>query len=382
MRIGIMLRTLAERQGIGVYTHCLIDELLRLDTVNEYVLFYRDDTFLGRYADPPRVKECVVKARNKALWDQVAVPRAARRARVDVIFHTKFTVPLFSSIPSVMTLHGASWFVRPELYENKLDLAYIRAVMPLYCRKASRILANSDLTRDDFIRILHVPADKITTTHLAAGPHFKPIDDAAALEAARSKYKLPERFVLSVIKYDPRKNFENLIAAFRLLRRTCPDAKLVVAGNGCDRYVAEYGLDDDGTSEHVQFLGFVDQAELPLLYNLAYCKFFPSVYEEFGIPTCEAMACGCPPVVARTGALPEIAGDAGIAVDPFDPPAMAEALAGLWRDPEQRAMLSRRSLERARQFTWRRCAERTLAVLNSLAPIKPGATTGTTVTHD
>lgn len=366
MRIGVMLRAIDERQGIGIYTQNLMDRLLALDPRNEYVLYYRNPAHLGRHAGNPRVTERHIPGGGKMAWDQLRIPAAARRDGVDLLFHPKFTVPFFTRRKTVMTIHGASWFVRPDLYPNKLDLAYIKAVMPFYCRKADFIIANSDLTRDDFIRILKVPPEKIRTVRLGTSDRFRLVREPDVLAAARAKYQLPEKFILSVIKYDPRKNFKHLIAAFRLLRQRIP-AKLVVTGIGCEKYIEEYKLAEDGTAQDVTFLGWVDQSDLPALYSLAVCHFFPSVYEEFGIPTCEAMACGCPPVVSSTGALPEIAGDAGLIVDPFNPPVMADALESMWTDDARRAEFSRRSLERATIFTWDRCAAETLDVLNGMA---------------
>ena len=369
MRIGVMLRAIEERQGIGIYSRNLLEELLELDRRNEYVLFYRRADRLGTFAGRARVAERHVRAPGKLLWDQVAIPLAARREKVDLIFHTKFTVPFLTRRPTVMTIHGASWFVHPELY-GRVDVAYIRAVMPLYCRKADFIISNSDLTTNDFKRIVGVPDGKIRTVRLGRNPAFRPIDDAAVLEAARKRYGLPECFILSVIKYDPRKNFENLIAAFRILRKRTA-CKLVVVGIGCERYREEYGLDADGTAGDVAFLGWVEQSDLPALYNLARCLFFPSVYEEFGIPTCEAMGCGGPPVVSRTGAPPEIAGDAGLLVDQFNPAEMADALERIWTDDALRERLSRASLQRAADYTWRRCAEETLEILDKVGPTAP-----------
>ncbi len=364
MRIGIMLRTLSEKQGIGIYTRNLLEQFLEKDTQNEYVLFYRDAEFLGKYADNSRVTEVVVTAPNKFIWDQIAIPRAAKRHKIDVLFHTKFTVPFLTSCKTVMTIHGSSWFVHPELYE-KLDIFYINRVMPLYCRKATAILSNSHLTTNDFVRLLHVPESKITTIHLGTDENYRVIEDNAALGAVRERYKLPDKFILSVIKYDPRKNFENLIAAFRLLRKEQP-CKLVVAGIGCDKYVEEYDLHSDGTADDVTFLGWIEQETLPALYNLARCHFFPSVYEEFGIPSCEAMACGCPPVVSNTGALPEVAGDAGLIVDPFNPAEMKDALVRIWNDDALHRELQAKSLSRATKFTWKNCARESLEVLNTV----------------
>jgi glycosyltransferase involved in cell wall biosynthesis len=303
MKIGVMLRTISEKQGIGIYTENLMREMLSIDKENNYLLMYRDSEYLGTFSNFPHVKEIALPAKSKLLWDQIAVPRAARRENVDIIFHTKFTTPFFTRIPVIMSAHGASWFVRPDLYSNKLDLAYIRMIMPFYCRKSAAIVANSDLTRNDYIRIMHVPPEKITTVRLGMNKNFRLISDQNTLTQMRGKYKLPEKYIFSVIKYDPRKNFDNLIKGFRILRRRIP-AKLVIAGIGCEKYADEYDLAADGTDKDVTFLGWVDQEDLPALYNMATCMLFPSVYEEFGIPTVEAMACGCPVVVSSTGALP------------------------------------------------------------------------------
>ena len=365
MRIGIMLRTIDDRQGIGVYTLNLMDRMLPLDSKNEYVLFYKNAASVKGYASQhPNVTEVVLKAPGKMLWDQVVVPLAARKYKLDVLFHTKFTLPFFTACKTVMTIDGASWFVHPELYP-KIGIAYIRAFMPLYCKKADLILSNSNLTTDDYIRILKVPSEKIKTVELGTNKQYRKIDDAAALKQIKEKYKLPDKFILSVIRHDPRKNFKNLIAAFRLLRKQI-SCKLVVTGLGCEKYLEEYALDEDGTSDDVIFTGWVEQTELPYMYNQAHCMFFPSVYEEFGIPACESMACGCPPVVSKTGALPGIVRDSGLIVDQFNPPEMAEALQRIYTDDALRAELASRSLIRARDFTWERCAKETLAAINNI----------------
>lgn len=365
MRIGIMLRTMSERQGIGIYTRNVVDQLLRIDRRNDYVLYYRDAEFLGRYGTHPNVRERFLPSRSKAVWDQVRVPRAASRDRVDVLFHTKFTVPFLTRIPSVMVLHGASWYTNPEVYQ-RLDILYVRAVMPLYCRKAAAIMSNSDCTTRDFIRYLGLPPEKLHTANLAAGERFRPIADRVLLEEVRRRYALPGRFILAVIKYDPRKNFANLIAAFENLRRTT-DCKLVVVGRDCEQYREDYRLAQRGLANDVRFLGWIEQDELPAIYNLADFLFFPSIIEEFGIPVCEALACGLPMVVSRVGAPPDLAGEAGIFVDPYDVAGMTDAITRLWNDPELRRKKAALALERSRLFSWQKCAEATLAVLERVA---------------
>jgi glycosyltransferase involved in cell wall biosynthesis len=365
IKIGVMLRALDQKGGVGVYSQNLMDHLLEIDRTNQYVLYYAKPKFVGRYGHHRNVQERFLRAPNKAVWDQVAVPRAAKRDEVEVLFHTKFTVPLLTRCRTVMAIHGASWFVAPELY-GKLDVMYVRAVMPLYCRKADGILSNSQLTTDDHIRILGVSEEKIKTILLAADDSFKKITDPAELEATRQEYDLPERFMLSVVKHDPRKNVPNLLESFRICRQST-ECKLVVVGIGCEKYREECGLVEKGIDDDVIFLGWVANKRLPALYNLADFLFFPSVYEEFGIPTVEAMACGTPVVVSRTGALPELAGDAGLLVDPDDPTDMAEAIRRMWTDDMFRAEMAQRASLRAEVFGWDKCARQTLALLEDVA---------------
>jgi len=364
MRIGVMLRALDEKQGIGIYSQNLLDHLLPMDRKNEYVLFYSNPKFLGRYQQYDHVSEKLVQASNKAIWDQVKIPLESSHAGIDLIFHTKFTVPFFTNRKTVMTVHGATWFVHPEVY-GKLDVRYIRAIMPLYCKKATAILSNSDRTTEDFIQIVGVNPNKIRTIHFAADDRFKPYQDMAALHQVSMKYRLPDRYILSVIRYEPQKNFKNLIKAFHIAHAQV-GCKLVVVGRECERYRAEYRLDELGLAQDVQFLGWVEQPELPALYTRSQFLFFPSLYETFGIPVCESMACGRPVVVSNTGALSEIAGDAGIIVDPRNPEQMAAALLALWTDPALYAAKAEAAQRRAKEFSWTKCAQETLAALESL----------------
>ena len=166
LRIGIMLRSLDEQGGIGVYTRYIVESLLRLESGHDFVLYYRNAANVGRYASFPRVTERVVSiAGGKAAWDQVGIPLAIGRDDPDVLFHPKFTVPFAARCPVVMTVHGADWFL-PQYahFYTRLDVAYIRAVMPLYFRKASAVLSVSQITTDDFNRILGLPPGTVVTT--------------------------------------------------------------------------------------------------------------------------------------------------------------------------------------------------------------------------
>jgi glycosyltransferase involved in cell wall biosynthesis len=360
MRIGVMLRALDERGGVGVYTRNVTEELLRLDRKNHYVLFYRDCRHLGRYSHYPNVEEVVVPGRLKAFWDQLAIPLACRKHRVDVLFHTKFTVPLLAPCPAVMVVHGADWFI-PEhaRFYAPLDVAYIRAIMPLYFRRSV-----SRITTDNFNRILRLPEGKVVTTYLAPGRHFKRITDASELERVRRKYQLPSRFILSLSKLGggERKNIEGVFEAYRLLHGKVPH-QLVIGGTNCVEFRRTYGIPGAGWGADVHFPGWIDQQDMPAVLSLADLYLYPSRLEAFPIPVSEAMACGVPIVTSDVNGLEEIAGDAALRVPPEEPEAIADAGLRILKSREEHARVSAAGLERSKRYSWDKCAQETLAVL-------------------
>ncbi len=369
MRIGIMLRALDEKGGVAVYTRYITEELLRIDDRNEYVLFYRSDDHVGRYADPPRITERVIRGRHKPVWDQVAIPLACRREGIDVLFHPKFTVPLLAPCPTVMTVHGADWFI-PEhaRFYPRMDVAYIRAVMPHYFRRAAAVLSVSQITTDNFDRVLGLPPGKVVTTFLAPGKQFRPVDDSRKLEEVRARYGLPERFILTLSKVGGggRKNARGVFEAYRRVHGRVPQ-HLVVGGKGCEVFRQEYDIPSEGWGADIHFPGWMDQADLPAVYSLADLYLYPSNLEAFPIPVSEAMACGIPIVTSKANGLEEIAGDGALLVDPQDPDEIAEAVIALLTDPDLHARTAAAGRERSRLYSWERCATETLEVLERVA---------------
>jgi len=365
MRIGIMLRALDEKGGVGVYTRNILDELLALETEHEWVLLYRTPENMGRGEGNPRVREVLVPGRYKPVWDQVLMPRAVRREGLDVLFHPKFTVPLFSPCPTVMTVHGADWFI-PEhaRFYGRIDVAYIRALMPHYFRRAAAVCSVSEITTENFNRILGLEPGKVVTTYLAPARHFDRVEDPEELGRVRARYELPERFILSLSKVGggERKNARGVFEGYRRLHGTVPQ-HLVVGGKGCEAFRGIYDIPTDGWGADVHFPGWIDQADLPAVYSLADLYLYPSNLEAFPIPISEAMKCGVPIVTSRANGLEEIAGDAALLVDQENPEAIADAARRLLLDPEMRRRMSNAALERSKRYSWDRCARRTLAVL-------------------
>lgn len=369
LRIGVMLRALDERGGVGVYTRGILRELLALDTRDEYVLYYRDRANLGRHADRANVEERVVDGGFNGLWDQVALPLAARKDGLDVLFHPKFTVPLAAPCPTVMVLHGADWLIPEQArYYPARNVAAMRVLLPIWCRRATRILSVSQLTTDNINAALDLPPGKVRTTYFAPARHFAPVTDPDRLARVRELYSLPDRFVLSLSKTTggSRKNAAVMLAAFgRAADRVEHD--LVVGGRGCERFRAEYELPGDGWGARVHFPGWIAQEDLPAVYSLADLYLYPSNLEAFPIPITEAMACGTPIVTSDANGLVEIAGDAALLVDHTDPAAIAEAVVRVLGDAVLARSLSARGLARSELFTWDECARLTLESIRAAA---------------
>jgi glycosyltransferase involved in cell wall biosynthesis len=371
MRIGIMLRAVDEKGGIGVYTRNVVRELMRLDRDNEYMLYYRHPGQAGRYAHDSRVEPRVVRAGNKALWDQVAIPLACRRHRVDVLFHPKFTAPLLAPCPVVMTVHGADWFIPEQAqYYRPLDVRYVRALMPLYVRKCSAVISVSQLTTENFERVLALPRGKVRTVYFAPARHFARVEDEGVLASVRARYQLPERFIFNLSKRegDARKNLGQVFRAYAAYHASASEpVALVVGGEGCHRFRQEYNLPADGFGRDILFPGWLEQEDLPAVYTLADLFLYPSNLEAFPIPVTEAMACGTPVVTSNVNGLAEIAGGAALLVDPQDTGAIAATIDCVLADGDVRQSLSQRGLARARAFSWDDCAAQTLAILEEAA---------------
>ncbi len=364
-----MLRAFGEKGGVGVYTRNVTRELLDLDDRNEYLLLYSDPQHLGTHADRPRVSEQVLTAPHKLLWDQVAVPRACREAGVDVLFHPKFSVPLFAPCKTSMVLHGAGWFI-PEVkhFWSLPQRIYARLTMPLYCRSADAVLAVSDITTRVFSKKFNLPDGRVRTVYLAPARQFHKVEDPASLAAVREKYALPDRYLLTLSGFDrgPRKNIETILRAFQQVREKVPH-KLVVAGRDCHRFRETVDMGDASFWDDVIFPGWVEQTDLPMFYSGADLFLYPSKMEAFPIPLTEAMACGVPIVTSKVFGLAEVAGEAGILVDPDSVDEIASSILRVLTDDDLHAELARQSEKRGREFSWERCAGETLGVLNGLA---------------
>jgi glycosyltransferase involved in cell wall biosynthesis len=365
MRIGICLRTWGEKGGIGVYSRHLLEAMLAMDSGHEYFLFYQSKAHMGQFSHYKGVKELYVPAPGKWVWDQLAVPWYAAKEKVDILFHTKFAVPLLARCKTVMVLHGSERFVYPQ-FSHKSDVLFFKTIYPFYLRRATAILSVSENAKKDIVHFLDIDPSKVTTIYLAPDQQFRRIDDQFFLEHIRRKYNLPKRFVLNVGLIYPGKNIPNLLRALKLVRRTM-DIKLVIAGTGKRMYKSDLDLVHKLELDHDVLLpGYIPHEDLVAVYNLAKMVVFPSFYESFPAIPLEANACGCPVIISRTGGSPEAAGNAALYVDPTDIIGIAGAMSRVLTEPELCQHLIEQGFQNVKRFSWEETARQTLHALESL----------------
>ncbi len=296
----------------------------------------------------------------RILWEQGIQPWAARRANLDLLHQPVYVGPLLHTCPTVVTLHDLSFYLYPELFPRSKRI-YLQHMTRYTIHHAQAVIAVSASTKKDALRLFSVPEKKITVIPNGVEAQMRPLDDPTPIKALRQRYDLPSDLLLFLGTLEPRKNLITLLEAYALLRRR-RDIRhhLVIAGGRGWYYQEVYDAAERlGLHETTHFVGYVPDEELPLWYNAADLFIYPSLYEGFGLPPLEAMACGTPVIVSNTSSLPEVVGDAGLTVDPHDPQALAEAIHSLLSDPSRRERLARAARRQASEFSWDATATRT-----------------------
>lgn len=365
MRIGIMLRHIDEKGGVVVYTNSMLRELFAIDKSNQYLLMYKDSNSIGKFSGYSNVQEKIIKMPTKLLWDQIAVPWVARKEKLDMIFNPKFSAPLFTNCKTVIVLHGSEWYVLPEAFKW-YDLHYVEFTMPIYCKKAVCMISVSQKITRDFVNYVKVDKNKIKTILHGYDERFRYIKDHDVLERIRKKYNLPKDFILYVGRIYPTKNFNRLLKAYYELNKTYP-IKFVIVGKVRWKYKEDIKLIDElKLKENIIFTGWVPDEDLPVIYNLAELFVFPSLYEGFGIPLLEAMACGCPIVTSKTGSPPDIVEDAAVLIDPLDLIEISRVMKEVLTSDSLKKNLIEKGFRRIKKFSWQKCAREVLEVFREL----------------
>jgi glycosyltransferase involved in cell wall biosynthesis len=365
MRIGIMLQSLCHLGGIGIYTKEIVKNLIHIDRNTQYILIYpsfgKAHKLFGQFSSYENVVEVYSKSLvpHAIYWDNFIVPQIAKEYHIDLIFNPFLSVPIPGDFKKIFVMHGHEWFTMPEVFwlsERVIGKMRMRAIM----KTADKIISISNTMTALCAQKTGLPDSKFRTIYHGVDESFRPITDNTILDVVKQKYNLPEKFILFIGGLYPQKNFSALVKAFSLMVNDVPH-QLVVAGKARWKYKNDLKLiEEKGLETRIQLLGWVNPEEIPALYNLADCFVYPSLYEGFGLCLVEAMATGCPVVAASTGALPEIAQDAALLVDPQNHPQMQEAILKVISDTGLRHDLIQKGRLRAKDFTWEKCAEETL----------------------
>jgi glycosyltransferase involved in cell wall biosynthesis len=356
--------------GAGMYTLNLLRALSRVDRDHDYVVYARSHTlpFLDELPPHFEVRDIGAKSRwLRLLWEQVLLPLDLRRRRARLLHSPHHTTPIaWCPCPRLLTVHDVTFFILPERYPLVRRL-YFQMLTLASARRSRAVLVPSTSVADEAATFLGLARPKISVTPEGVDPAFRPLDRTQCQKLASEGYGLPADYILSLGTREPGKNREAILWAMRYLVDLGLDPHLAVVGQAAwGAAQEEQTASKLAMRERVHFTGYVPQEHLPSLYNAASVFVFPSLYEGFGLPVLEAMACGTPVVTSNVSALPEVAGDAALLVDPRDPHAIADAVHSVWSDPAERERLSRAGMERAASFTWEACARATLAVYRRL----------------
>lgn len=377
MRISIDY-TAAVRQtaGVGRFVRGVVDALVRIDPENAYTLLY-PPTKRGR--PRPIVPSgtnvtgrpfLLSEKQLNFLWYKLGIPIPVDLVggSADLYHFPDFALPPIRRGKSVITIHDLSFLLVPDCAEDGLR-AHLERVVPSSVRHADFITADSENTLNELTTLLDASPDRVEVVYGGVDARFVPVEERSVLEATRKKYSLDFPFILYVGTIEPRKNLGRLLEAFKRLRsRPGIEHRLVLAGGlGWLYQEVLQEIEELSTGNEVAFLGRIDDADLPALYSLCDVFVFPSLYEGFGLPPLEAMACGRPVVCSNSSSLPEVIGDAGILLSPYDIDGLTDALAQLIADPDRRALLGKRGLARSREFTWEASALRLLEVYRRFA---------------
>ncbi len=373
MHIGIDVSSAVnQRAGIGRYTRQLVKNLLRPDSEDYFSLFtfYGDEKGFSQDVGSAEKVEFKSKHYPGRFFRFMLFALYATGLSPDFLvspldlFHSPDHVfPACKKIPTVLTIHDLAFLIYPENY-TRINRRYLMAMIPKSVRNARKIITDADNTKKDLVRLLKVPEEKIHVIHPGIESRFRPMSKDNGTEI-RARYYVPNDFYLLYVgTLEPRKNLANLIKAYYEIKNNKGiQHKLVICGAAGWLYqklfklVVELDLQND-----IVFTGHIPDEHLPAVYSRAELLIYPSIYEGFGLPPLEAMACGIPVICSNTSSLPEVVGDAAILIDPYNIEKIAEAMIRVISDEDLKSELKEKGLKRAKAFTWEKTAEETLKV--------------------
>ncbi|HCA79346.1 MAG TPA: hypothetical protein DEP53_06380 [Bacteroidetes bacterium] len=379
MRIAIDGRTIVrKRTGVGVYAERFVRSLLRIDQKNSYTLFMAED---DPSLEAPNLTKVLLPASTtmgpNRWWENFTLPRFLRRHSIDIYFSPAYVLPLLHRSRSskssntrtlmVATIHDLVSYHFPETFTLKMRI-WQRLFVGNAVRVADCIFADSLATKLDIHNFYDVPQEVVKVVYLPVDAQFQPVKERETLDVIRARYKLPPKFILYLGTLEPRKNVGRLAAAYARLPDLLREQHSLVLAGGLGWYSGSIRqeIDELHLGEQIKLLGYVNLSDLPGLYTLASAFVYLSLYEGFGAPPLEAMACGTPVIASRSSSLPEVVGDAGILVDPLDLEEITAQLTRVLTDEPLRSQLGAAGLKQAGLFAANDKAEELLQIFEKL----------------
>ena len=387
MRIGIEGQRLfrPNKHGMDMVALELIRNLQQIDHDNEYVIFVRPDEDDRVLTESRNFRIVRLDGGSYPLWEQYALPRAARKEGCEILHCTSNTAPLFTGIPLVVTLHDIIYLESGYLRilngsgtpYQKFGNAYRKLIVPKIVRKSRKIITVSRFERQRISSFFGMNGDaRLVSVYNGVSDHFHPVADPAERARIKSKYRLPDEFFFFLGNTDPKKNTAGVVKAYSLfIRSTGSSIRLVMpdyARADLDRIID--GIGDPELRDRISLTGYIANTDLPAIYSQCSAFLYPSLRESFGIPILEAMACGAPVVTSNTSSMPEVAGEAASLADPSDPEQIARHMELIVTDTGYRNRLISLGFQQSARFSWRSMAREILHIYHEIKEQTPTTT--------
>lgn len=369
MRIAInTLGSSSLKVGVGNYVIHLVHELAKIDKQNQYYIIANKKNARFFSTKNPALKILITPNYTaikplRILWEQLLLPFIIKKNEINLLHSPGFIAPLIKTSASIVTIHDMTFFSHPQCH-TRFKRAYFTTLIPHTIRNADAISADSENTKQDIIAHLATTPSKIHTIHLGIDTNFQPLDKKSAQQTLQKKYNLNKPFILFVGMIEPRKNLNRLIDAYVSLKTA---TQLVIVGKKGWHMDSFFKKIKDLRTKEIVLTGYVPDEDLPFFYTAADAFVYPSLYEGFGLPVIEAMACGCPVVTSNNSSLKEIAEEAALLINPENTQELADAMKKIIHDKQLRKTLIQKGLKQAQQFTWKKTAEKTLELYHQVA---------------
>ncbi len=371
MKIGINTSFIDLKSGIGTYIYNLVRELQSIRSMGDEFNFFlsrksytqgifdEENNNIYRYGIPR------YNSLRKAFWEQITLPGKIKRIKLDLFHSPAFISPLGLDVPSVVTVHDLAYLKYPEtILKHKrryYDFMFRRSV-----ENAAKVITPSEFVKNEVIKHYNCPPDKVTAIHEGVADLFSPESNKDAEKKLLKRFGIVRQFLLFVGIIEPRKNLKRILRAYQNAENT-KDVQFVIAGKAGWMYEDISGIIEQLKKEgRIIITGEISPDELKILYNSCIALIFTTLYEGFGLPILEAMACGAPVVISNYSAMPEVAGEAALKVDAESVDDIMESIDRIIEDDELRNELKRRGKDNIRRFSWRKCAEETYSIYRSV----------------